>query len=144
MHAYRYYRWWITAVQGAGNVPGIAEAEIMTTVGGADTSAGLTYTATTTFSTDVAANAFDDNTSTQWGGSVNTLPQELRVDYGATAGNWIAANQITMTARTAGAEAQMFKDFIFQGSDDASVWTDLITRSGVVWAAGEKKTFTFP
>jgi hypothetical protein len=143
-HAYRYYRINVTAVQVAGNVPGITEVEIAATAGGADTTSGRTYTATTEFPGEEASKAFDDNTGTNWGGFDNSLPQALRVDYSATSGSWIAANQLKITARAGGSVDQSPKDFTFQGSDDGSAWTTLITKSGEVWTSGETKTYQVP
>jgi hypothetical protein len=143
-HAYRYYRLNISAVQVAGNVPGLVEMEIATTAGGADTTAGRTYSATTEFPGEEASKAFDDNTGTNWGGFDNSLPQWLKVDYGATSGDWIAANQLKITARGGGSVDQAPKDFTFQGSDDNSAWTTLITKTGEAWTASETKTYQVP
>jgi hypothetical protein len=145
-HAYRYYRVLVNATQVASNVAGFTELEIAASIGGADTTAGRTYTASTEFPGAEVTRLFDDNLTTEWGSSVTTMPQWAKVDYGVTAGNWIAANQIKITVRPSagGGLDQAPKDFIFQGSDDNTNWTDLITRTGVVWASGETKTFTVP
>lgn len=142
-HAYRYYRLYVTAVATAGNPAGLVEIEIAATAGGADTTAGKTYSANSEFPGETADKAYDDNTGTNWGGLDGTMPQWNKVDYGASSGGWIAANQFKITSR-AGAPDQAPKDFLWQGSDDDSAWTTLITVTGAVFSSGGTNTYVVP
>lgn len=139
-HAYRYYR--VNATNSTAGAIGIAEIELAATVGGADTSAGRVYSANTVSvpGTTDADKAFDDNTGTLWAST--GLPGIVKADYGATAGNWVAVNQLKITARNDGAFTQSPSDFTLEGSDNDAAWTVLITRTGLTWTQGETKTFT--
>jgi hypothetical protein len=139
-HKYRYYRLRITAVQQFHD-PEIAELEIAATVGGADTTAGQMITASSSNGTTPPTRLIDDNTGTTWlvGGGY-TYPVDIILDYSATSGNWIAANQLKITA--SGTPGNAPKDFTFSGSDDNSTYTDLITQTNQTFTANQTLTYT--
>lgn len=143
-HAYRYYRLLVNAFT-TGSGASVAEIALAETAGGADTTAGQTYTASSFYPSGgpyTPDKAFDNDTGTAWASDFSgSWPQWIKVDYGATAGNWKAINELKITARTLGDEAQAPENFILQGSDDNSAWTDLITQTGQFYSAGETKTW---
>lgn len=153
-HAYRYYRLLATAAGNGGAGIGLAEFEIATTAAGADTTAGMTATASSSFGTETPDKAIDDNfaTSADWASDFSgTWPQWLMIDYGATSGNWVAANEFRISARGVlggapgtGDNDQAPKDFKLQGSDNASAWTDLITKTGELFTGLQTKAYVVP
>ena len=138
-HAYRYYR-----LNGTNSITaniGIDEFQIAATPGGANTAVGQTATANTT-SSGAASNVNDNviGAGPYW---VSTgLPGIVTIDYGATAGNWIAANQFKIIARNDAAFTQSPSAFTIDGSDNNSTWTTLVNQSGLTWSQAETKTFT--
>jgi hypothetical protein len=147
--AYRYYRIYMSAGNSGTGVCTIGEIELASTIGGADTTSGQTFTASdqeTSLDSGAVANAFDDNATTFWeshiSGTVTAFPHWIQADYGATSGNWKAINQLKVSARSNNG-SQAPKDFVLQGSADASAWTDIITVTGATgWANGETRTYT--
>lgn len=140
-HAYRYYRLLVSAPT-VGSGTAFVEMELSETAGGADTTSGQTATASSSFGGAPASSAIDDNNATFWASDFGgSWPQWIKIDYGATAGNWKAINQLKIKARNAGDEAQAPQNFVFQGSDDNAAWTDLITQTDQFFSADEIKTW---
>jgi hypothetical protein len=141
--AYRYYRIYTTDPVGLGGF-GAAEIELSETVGGTDTTAGQTYTSSTNFSGQTPDKAFDDNVGTEFNTDFSgAQPYWIKVDYGATSGNWKKINQVKYTAPNAYNHAPT--DFKLQGSTDnfATSIVDIITVAGQTWTSiNEVKTFT--
>lgn len=140
--AYRYYRIYTTDPDGIDGF-GAAEIELSETVGGVDTTAGQTYTSSTNFSGQTPDKAFDDNIATEFTTDfVGAQPYWLKVDYGATSGNWKKINQIKYTAPNNYTHAPTA--FSLQGSNDNSTWIDVIVvPPSVTWTAvNQVKTFT--
>lgn len=145
-HAYRYYRLNVTDTPDGSGV-GLSELEIAATPGGANTATGRTYSASSTFSGFSAGAAFDGDYSnaSAWASDFSaTWPQWLKADYGAAAGNWIAANEFKITARglaSGGESNQAPRGFTFEGSDDNLGWTTLSTKAGETFTDGQTKTY---
>jgi hypothetical protein len=144
--AYRYYQLYISASNSGTAITTLGEIEIAATAGGADTTSGQTYSDSDHDSANGASLAFDDSTGTfyssQVSPSIAAFPHTITVDYGATSGNWIAANQLKVTARSNNG-GQAPKDFKLRGSADNATWTDIITVTGATsWANGETRTYT--
>lgn len=140
-HAFRYYRLYVTATPNGAGV-GIAELQAAEYNGGPDTTAGQTYTSSTNFAGLPASQAFDDTFSegSSWASDfVAALPQWIKWDYGATAGNWKAINELKITARSSYDQAP--GAFILQGSDDDSTWYDLLSQGSETFRALETKTY---
>lgn len=136
--AYLWYRLYVTGVLfGAGT--SLAEMDLALTSSGADTTAGQTFTADSSFDgSTLPANGFDDNAGTFWASAFVSLPAWIKVGYISPT----VINELAITARNdASGPDQTARDFLFQGSNDDLAWADLITRTGEVWAAGERKTF---
>lgn len=137
--AYSDYRLFTTAVLfGAGT--SLAEMELALTPGGADTTAGMTFTADSSFDGSTTPDkGFDDNPATFWASGFGGLPAWLRAGYG---GSPVAINELAITARNdASGPDQTPRDFVLAGTNDGIAWTPIITRTGVVWTAGQRQTF---
>jgi hypothetical protein len=139
-HAYRYYRITISAVQQFFD-PEIAEVEIAAAPGGADTTTSVTATADSFNPSHPPAYLIDNTTANTWlVGTGYSMPMHVMFDYGATSANWIAANQLKITAPGQAGNAP--KNFTFDGSDDGSSWTTLITQTNQTFTAGQTLTYT--
>lgn len=124
----------------AGNPPDIAEVEFRSAEGGADEATGGTAIESGHASTDVAANAFDDDDLTRWRSNVNNTGW---VGYEFLAEQAIVEVAITMAAAvTAGRIPARFN---VEYRDGAGVWHIAWTvgengTSG--WVAGETRVFS--
>lgn len=87
--------------------------------------------------------AFDNNTATFWHTeNPNTLPSWIKYDFGAGVTKTI--RKWTLRNRNGGEYAQQSpKNFVLQGSNDNSNWTDLDTHTNETWTQGEMKTYSF-
>lgn len=100
-----------------------------------DICSGGTASADTNDGANLPANAFDNNTGTQWASSISALPHWLQY--------LLAIAKTGLSYRITGYDnpAYMFTDFTLIGSNDGIGWTVLDTRSGLTWGANEIKTF---
>lgn len=98
---------------------------------------GANAWASSTYSTQVVANLFDNNTTTAWSGYVSQLPITIRYDFGTAK----VMTRMTVTAHTTTTRTP--KNFTIRGSQDATNWTTLYTGTNVTWTASEKKEFSF-
>lgn len=146
--AYRWYRIYITANNGDATYTGIGDVQLRLTAGGANQS---TNPANASASTQFAAapgngsayQAFDGTllTTNGWattGGSA--VPSWLKYDFGAGNAKIITQaalwNQLGQTTRNP-------KDFVFEGSNDNSAWTNVGTFAGITgWTDNVAKLFT--
>lgn len=85
------------------------------------------------------SNAVDGNTSTVWH-SPSGLPVTFRVELRDGA---VAATSYRLTPRAGYESTQAPTDWTFEGSNDATAWTVLDTRSAVTWPDANEQTFTF-
>lgn len=158
--AYRWYRILVTANNGHLNYLAICEVELRATLGGADQTTPAAAAAGAATASDVEASAgwsvspkwaFDDSVvftgaaSAQWLSnnsppSVGT-PKWLKYD----AGSPIVVAQVALTAShstDSNPSTTAPKDFIIQGSNDDSAWTDLLAPgSQTGWAPAEQRLF---
>ena len=105
---------------------------------GSDFCNGGTASADSVNGSEVAANAFDNNTSTFWTCNVSAaMPHWLKYDLGS--GVTKTARQFTLMARTADGNGRP-KDFKLQGSNDDSNWDDLHSVTGETWSSDGPKT----
>jgi hypothetical protein len=103
----------------------------------ADFCIGGTPSASSIFSGSYpASNAFDGNAGTFWA-SATGIPQWIQYDLGA--GVTKVAVQYTLTARSPSYNPA--SNLTFAGSNNGIDFTTIDTRTGLTWAAGEKKTF---
>jgi hypothetical protein len=143
--AHRYWRIRITA-SGNGADTGMAECELRTSAGGSD----VTGSGTTIFSTQLntssfaAANAFDNNTSTNWcsNGFGTSGGEWIGYDFGA--GNTFNIKEVAFSCRS-DFTPDAPKDFTIEFSDDNSTWFSSWSVTGQTgWSAGVTRTFTKP
>lgn len=130
-------------VLGVGNTMSCAEMEMRATAGGADQTGSGTASARTTFSTQVAANAFDNNSSTFWSGNSDAADSSwLAYDFGSGVTKDI--QQISFQAR---GDGSFFNDQSpqagwIESSADAINWLSRWAFSGLgTWTNGQTKVF---
>lgn len=120
-----------------GFVPGIAEIEMHTSVGGSDVCTGGTATASHTFGGYVAANAFDDDDSTFWDANVNTATW-VQYEFGSAQD----IVEFSITCPPSSNQYDVPASFELQYYD-GSDWIATIWRAAEWgWSAGEKRTFS--
>lgn len=132
MSAARYWRIWFGTVVGVAR---FAEVEMRTTIGGADQCTGGTAIG----SSGTPANAFDDNTGTEWVATVDSV-SFIGYDFGA--GN--DKDIVEFVLRTSGSlPAASCGAFTLQSSPDNSVWTPRSVRyAGYAYTANTATTIT--
>lgn len=136
MAAHRYWRVYITHVQGGTHWPAVSECVLRDTPGGSQTATGGTAIASGSYSGSPASNAFDGVSTNIWSAGGNP-PQWLGYDYGV--GNSIEIVEIALMSRGDG--GSWTNDSPTRGSvqysDDGSTWTTafyFVTPSA--WTAG--------
>lgn len=122
----------------SGTAPSSAAFELRDVSGGSNLASSTPQFALVSdyFSPDTGVLAFDGNPATFWAGA-NAPP-----------GNWIGQPfnqprkfiQFTWTARNDSFFAQAPSQFIMQGSNDASTWTNVYTCNMGVWTIGSTQT----
>jgi len=143
--AYRYYRIYITANNGS-TYTAIQEIELAIVAGGADiTSFGMSASESSAYSNSYGIRILDEIFVVATGAWVSTasgLPQWVYVDLGA--GNAQSVVELRMWDQyTADGPNRAPKDFVVQGSNDASTWTDIKSFTGITgWVNGTVKTFS--
>jgi hypothetical protein len=136
MAAHRYWRLYVTEVNGAVNVTSVRELELHTTVGGADVTGTGTAFASGADASFPASAAFD-NTSTPWRQTA-ALPVYVGYDFGA--GNDKDIVEISITAQTVN---QVPVSWQLQYSDDFATWTPLYTvGSATGYSSGTTLAFS--
>lgn len=137
MAAHRYWRLYITAVNG-GTYASMGEFELLD-AGATDLTAGKTATASSQDGSDGPSKAIDDNNESEWiSANGSAAPSWLRVDLGTAQDvvNFSIRCQRAITDRAP-------KNFELQYSDDDAAWTtsgSVVNETG--WAAYEKRTFS--
>lgn len=136
---YRYWRIYVTAVAGATDFVSMGEIELFGAVGGADLTSGRGGFASQSGNGAVggASSAVDDSQGTE-AGSAMPLPYWWSIDLGSPT----YVDFITIRAQRV-VPNRTPSEFIVQGSDDNSAWTD-VTAFGpsTGWAEFELRTFT--
>jgi len=98
----------------------------------------VTATASTFFNgATTAAMAFDGDDTTIWH-STSDMPCWIQGQMASA----VVVNFCSIQIYTVSA-ARSPRDFTIQGSNDGSAWTTLDTRTSIIWALDEFKTFTF-
>jgi hypothetical protein len=138
LQSWRYWRVFVQANDGNTGSIGIAEIELRGTVGGADlTTTSTPALASTSNGGFVANNVRDDNTGTVWiSGTGQVTNQWVRLDL-ATAKT---VAQVAIYPRSAVLDSAP-KDFIIQGSDDGTTFTDVKAFTGVTGWSAAYRTF---
>lgn len=107
-------------------------------IGDGEQITGSTATADSDYSTQTAAKAVDGTTTYFWQSGGAAFPHWLQVDLGSAA-------QLETYDITARADAQLARTpytWVFQGSNNASDWTDLDTRTAEAFTSlGQKRSF---
>jgi hypothetical protein len=142
-HAYRYYYLEIDNPMSNNGDIQIRRFEIMAIPGsGVDSALGQVATATSFVSGNPPQDAITAD-GTVW--KVGTLPDTLKVDYGAISSNWVAANEFTIVVPSGITGPVAFK---MLGSDDDVSMTTLKTISfgtasaaQTSWTANLSQTF---
>jgi hypothetical protein len=134
-----YWRLNITA--GNGSFVGAREIEFRATAGGADLTSGGTAFATSNFDgTTVAANAFDNNTGTEWASDGSAFPQRIGYQFASP----VDIKQVYYAPRTAGFSNQSPTAFNVQSSSDGVNYTTRWSVSGLSWPDATPQIFTAP
>ena len=97
-----------------------------------------TASASSEYGSEVAANAFDDNTGTDWGAN-DPIPQWLKYDFGSSNEKTIQRYPI----RTYVNDFRLPDDWTFEGSNNDSTWTTLDTRTNAGLADSTWYTYDF-
>lgn len=107
--------------------------------GSAISLSGAVASASTSYSSELPANAIDADPATNWTSDGSALPQWLMLQL--LSAQVVGGYTIRRRNDTA---SRNVNSFTFQGSNDGSAWTTLDTRVGVIWPTiDEVKTFTF-
>ncbi|MBT5910414.1 MAG: tandem-95 repeat protein, partial [Opitutae bacterium] len=94
----------------------------------------------TSKSTNLAAKAFDDNTSTVWMPKQLALPN-VYLQWQFT--NPVQVNEYKIMVGDVSAEKRSPKDFTLQGSNDGSSWSSLATENNETgWGADEVRSYS--
>jgi hypothetical protein len=127
---------------GGGTAMSIAEIEFRAYAGGPNLCSGGTPTASTSFSGTFSADkAFDGNAATSWSASSNSNVNQTWIRYDLPSA--AAVMEVSMTARTGGAQNQMPTEFYLQCSlDGGTTWLNSWRVTTGSWASGETKVFT--
>ena len=88
---------------------------------------------------NMAWNAFDGVTSTNWLASTTT--GWVQIDLGA--GNGVIAGGYSVQACNASNLTNTMITWTFAGSNDGSTFTTLDTETGITWTASQIRTWTF-
>lgn len=138
---WRYFRVYITANNG-GSYTVIQGIELATSVGGADITDGGEPTDESSFYPERDfSNVFEGRVSSSsygWTtGKDETPPHWGWVDLGSET----EVIEYRILTDTQGELARMPKDFVIQGSNDGTTWTDIQSYTGVTdWSVGVWKT----
>ena len=138
-------RYWMFAMTGSngGSYVGTAELEFRQSFGGADETGSGTPTAGSTFGGLPIANAFDNNTATDWASNNAGFPEWINYDFGA--GNNKAIVEVSYLPRAGFPGSQSPTGIYFMSSGDGisflPLWSSL-SISG--WSAGVAKIFQRP
>lgn len=136
LQSWRYWRIFIQTNDGNTGSIGIAEIELRATVGGADlTTASTPVTASTANGSFPAINVRDNDTGTFWISTAVT-DQWVRLDL-ATAQQ---VAQVAIYPRAASLNSAP-KDFIIQGSNDGTNFTDVKSFTGQTGWSAAYRTF---
>jgi len=118
----------------------VSEVQFRMAAGVPETHSGGTAFATSVSSTNVAANAFDGDTGTNWQSDGAGYPHA--VGYGFATGRTPVELAITNSSNTNLTASSIT---IQSGSSTSGPWTDVVTHSSIpAWSALETKTFTIP
>ncbi|MDE2434722.1 MAG: discoidin domain-containing protein [Sphingomonadales bacterium] len=133
----RYWRFCcVTGYQGFA----IAEAAMKTVAGGANVIGGGTASASSTYTTLVPAQAIDGNPATIWGANSSNGNGEWWM-YDFAAGNSKANIQAQLQSRND--FDQYATQLLIMGSQNNADWFPAFGTTGLAWARGETKTFTW-
>ena len=141
---WRYYRVYITAVNGDANWMGVIELELMESVGGSNIAVG-NVTGSASNQNSVAGLAFDGLYGHLEGWNYNfggVLPQWLQADFGAGKGRNIVQYKMGSYNSVNSTAARSSKDWLFQRSNDATNWetiSSITNQTG--WTFAEMRTF---
>lgn len=98
-----------------------------------------TASASESYASRPASNAFDNSTSTYWSNE-NNLPAWVQYDFGDGNGKVIAQYRIYFESANYDVSP---KNWTFQASDDAVSWTTINTQIGEGWSSNEWKSYSF-
>jgi hypothetical protein len=138
--AHRYWRVYYASVSGGNTRCSAAEIEMRLTTGGADQTGSGTAIASNSLA-GAAANAYDNNATTNWVTGSSNVPGWNGYDFGA--GNDLEIREVALTAETA-VPARSPTTGAIEYSDDNVSWNVALTLpTQSAWGAGETRVFTF-
>lgn len=137
--ARRYWRWVEWSLNGAG---AIAEIEMRATIGGSDYTPAGTITASSTYGSNTASKAFDNNGGTFYSPTIGVQPASIRMDYGS--GNEKVCAEMLNQARNDGFVSFSPRVILMQCShySDNGPWATVISTGNTItsWTAGQSRT----
>lgn len=140
MPSYTYWR--IFVLNSGTNTTSVAELKFFDSLGSQIPTTAGTASASSVFSTFVAANAFDGSGSTFWDSSTTpnlTAPTWLQYQFPSA----VAVNTFSIQARNDSSFTQTPLWFALQASNDGSTWTTIGNYTASSWTtAGQTQTFT--
>ena len=139
MAAHRYWRLYVTAVDGSTEYASVGEFALFSeSIGGTNLAVGKTATQSGNQVIGSAANAIDGDGGTEAGSSF-PLPWWLAVDLGSGGAADIKRFEISAQRVVPNRSP---KDFKIQWSDDGTTWTDQATFTGQTgWTQYESRSF---
>lgn len=138
---WRYWRIYITAI-GSGNYAGFCEIELRASPGGTDmTNTGTVMTAS---SGNAPQLVVDNKIDANWTTYSQAAPWWIRADMGTyVAEQAVFSAELAIWPNPTSTAANSPKDFVVQGSNDGTTWTDVKSFSGVTgWVVGTPKIFS--
>ena len=151
---YRYFRLTTTAVDG-GDRTAIGELQILTEDGTAYPTSNMSSNSapsplvasasTEASGSEAAWYAFDgtEGGSNGWMTSSGNTTGWIKIDLGSGNGIEFDSAKITSIATAVGPVNRSPKDFVIEGSNDDSAWTNVLTISGSTgWVANQMRSFS--
>lgn len=135
MAAHRYWRIYVTSLQGGNVATSVREIQFRETSGGANVATGGTAIAS---GGSGVATAFDGNTGTSF--TIGTAaPTWIGYDFGGTPRD---ITEFVWNGQSAGNNPS---NMVLEWSDDAATWTPSFPAFGITgWVDNEARTFTQP
>lgn len=136
--SFRYWRVWVTAINGGSRLS-IDELRYRDFAGNILTTPSSPVVVSSAFGGRPGSRAFDGDNLTDWSSASASMPQNIQVDMGTP--QEVVTLGIDVPA--GGFEINAPRDFLVEGSNDATNWTTVLTVvNSTGWGPGEERTFT--
>lgn len=113
----------------------LAEIEMRATAGGADQCSGGTPSASTTYSSNTADKAFDNNTGTYWESGASSGPHWVQYQFASP----VDVQEVMV--RAGNANTEHYSQIKLSYSDDGSTWTDVQSWAAARWVSGREERY---